>query len=1289
MAFRPIAKAVKKAPTQEKKVLAQKKEEEQKQTIAEELAYRRGLVAVKDLISPASFEVQPSYVRVGAKYARTVFVIGYPRYINVGWFAPIINYAASFDISIFFAPLGTPLVLKQLRNKVGRVEAEISSGQEKGKPRDPMAETALRDMERLRDDLTQGIEHFFTVGVYMTLLANSLEELDKLTEDIEGLFGSKLIFTKRVYYQAEQGFNSTLPLCNDEVAIGFNMNTSPAAAAFPFISSDLTSDNGILYGINRHNNSLILFDRFSMQNANEVVFATSGAGKSIVSSSPVLMKDSDGAIKLVQIGPAIDALARKHVFEKIDDDLEGVVDPGIQVYSFNKELKGEWSPVSIAARKEAPDDLFVFTMKSGREITVTGDHNMLVLRNGVVVADKSADISAGESIPLARELSESEHPTTTQDIYAVLENNSRIYIDGGQYVLARNYARLAGAIIDPRFDRYRYNYRTGRLIPLGYFSKILAYLGIDPHAVYSEVRLCSKTTSLKGTSLPPIMHLTAELARLMGYIVSEGAIRERYILISNEDKPVVSDIIHCLNTLGFSFYRRKDDGSFVIHGRVIVEYIKALGIGKTSADKRIPGVLFGASSSILSEFLKAYFEGDGCAENHAVTATSKSKALVSDLAYVFLRFGIHVRLSKKNKYATNTARKTRRTYWQLSLSGQENLSRYAESIGFVTQRKNTKLKRLLGLKSNTNSDTIPVQTVFQELYELLPSHLRGMQDCIELKNGSYQPSREKLHAVIDQMNEAVRRFEVLRDELEVLAALPHMSSVIGMGVCDKNTNGILWKEMGHTWNNIKQQRVSPYATNVLRAWSYSSYNSIDFEQVKHAVHYGFRQLNLSMKDFDRSLRTGLCERGDMRYGRLRSAAHHVLSEYQRIASRLPRVKALIAKLKNLADADLIWDPIASIKRIKNTDRYVYDLTVDNEVFLAGHGGLFVHNSFAIKLEILRSMMMGTEIMVIDPEREYKHLCDAVGGTYVNISLSSTSRINPFDLPRPVGEQVSTADIIRSAVITLKGLMRLMLGAFSQEEDSTIDRALLEAYAKKDITPQTDLSAGVEPPTLTDLQDVLDGMEGGAGLSGKLKKYTEGTFAGLLNKPTNVETKNQLVVFSVRDLEDELRPIAIYTIINYIWNVVRSQIKRRILVIDEAWWLMQHEDSARFIFALAKRCRKYYLGVTTITQDVNDFLNSQYGRAILTNSAIQLLLKQSSAAIDAVQKTFLLTEGEKYLLLEGGPGEGIFFAGSKHVAIKVVASYSEDQLITTDPRQLLEIEAAKKEFEDEKRQTPNP
>ena len=314
--------------------------------------------------------------------------------------------------------------------------------------------------------------------------------------------------------------------------------------------------------------------------------------------------------------------------------------------------------------------------------------------------------------------------------------------------------------------------------------------------------------------------------------------------------------------------------------------------------------------------------------------------------------------------------------------------------------------------------------------------------------------------------------------------------------------------------------------------------------------------------------------------------------------------------------------------------------------------------------------------MIDPEMEYKHLSDAVGGTYISISLASKAKINPFDLPRPVNEAFQVEDIIRSAVITIKGLLRLMLGKVTAAEDSLLDRALLETYAKKDIVSGTDLSK-IEPPILQDFQDILEGMEGTAELVIKLKKYTEGTFAGLLNTPTTVQMNNQLVVFSVRDLEDELRPLAIYTIINYIWNVVRSERKKRILVIDEAWWLMQAEDSAKFIFALVKRCRKYFLGITTITQDVNDFLTSPYGQAIVTNSSMQLLLKQSPAAIDLIARTFLLTQSEKYLLLESGVGEGIFFAGAKHAAIQVVASYTEDQIVTTNPQQLLEIEAKKR------------
>jgi type IV secretory pathway VirB4 component len=623
MAFQPVQSPQSQQKPQRRGLFSRKPKEAEKMeeeliTIEEEKTYRYGTVAIRDLIAPSALQVESSFLQLGDSYVRTIFIVSYPRYISVGWSAPILNLNLTMDVSMFFYPVKSHIILKQLKKKVGALQAQLSADAEKGAPRDPLRETALRDIEQLRDDLTQGIEHFFQFAFYVTLYAKDKEQLDKITEDVENLFGSKLLYTKHVLFQAEQGFTSTMPIGIDELVISFNMNSSPIASSFPFISSELTSDNGILYGINRHNNSLILFDRFSLQNANMVVFATSGAGK----------------------------------------------------------------------------------------------------------------------------------------------------------------------------------------------------------------------------------------------------------------------------------------------------------------------------------------------------------------------------------------------------------------------------------------------------------------------------------------------------------------------------------------------------------------------------------------------------------------------------------------------------------------------------------------SYAVKLEILRSMMMGTDVIVIDPESEYDHLAEAVGGTYVNISLASESKVNPFDLPRPVGGlQMSTEDIIRNAVITLKGLTRIMFGSMTAVEDSLVDRALIETFAKKDITSDSDLST-IEAPIMQDFLDVLEGMEGAETLVMKLRKYTSGTFAGLFNSPTNVNVDNQLVVFSVRDLEDELRPLAIYSLVNYIWNIVRSERKKRLLVIDEAWWLMQQEDSAKFIHALVKRARKYYLGVTTITQDVNDFLGSPYGKAIVTNSSLQLLLRQSPAAIDVIQKTFLLTEGEKYLLLEGAIGEGIFFAGLKHAAIRVVASYTEDQIVTTNPQQLLEIEKAKQEFKEQ-------
>ena len=338
-------------------------------------------------------------------------------------------------------------------------------------------------------------------------------------------------------------------------------------------------------------------------------------------------------------------------------------------------------------------------------------------------------------------------------------------------------------------------------------------------------------------------------------------------------------------------------------------------------------------------------------------------------------------------------------------------------------------------------------------------------------------------------------------------------------------------------------------------------------------------------------------------------------------------------------------------------------------------------SYATKLEILRTLMFDTEVIVIDPEREYEYMAEATGGRYFKISLNSEHHINPFDLPVP-GPDESAANVLRSNIINLVGLFRLMMGGLTAEEDAIIDRAITETYALKDITVESDFRT-IEPPLMSDFEMVLIGMEGGESLAQRFSKYTKGTWSGFINKPSNVDINKKFVVFSLRDMEDELKPIAMYIVTHYIWNAIRKDLKKRLLVIDEAWWMMKSEDTASFLMGLVKRGRKYFLGVATITQDVGDFLKSPYGVPIITNSSIQILLKQSPTTIDELQKTFNLTDEEKFLLLESDRGEGIFFAGLKHVAIKNIASYTEDQIITSDPSQVLAIKKARREAEEDR------
>ena len=336
-------------------------------------------------------------------------------------------------------------------------------------------------------------------------------------------------------------------------------------------------------------------------------------------------------------------------------------------------------------------------------------------------------------------------------------------------------------------------------------------------------------------------------------------------------------------------------------------------------------------------------------------------------------------------------------------------------------------------------------------------------------------------------------------------------------------------------------------------------------------------------------------------------------------------------------------------------------------------------SYAAKLEIIRSLMFGVDVLVIDPENEYKMLAESMAGSFFNISLTSENHVNPLEIP-VIPEDEDPAEVLRSHIVNLIGLLKLMLGTVTNEEDAILDRAITETYASREIVPGKDFSKA-QPPLLEDLETVLYNMEGGRGLSERLYKFTKGSFAGFVNQPTNVDIKNRLIVFSMRDLEEELRPIAVYIILNFIWNLIRAKLKRRIMIIDEAWVMMKHPDSAAFLFGLVKRARKYYLGVTTITQEVEDFLHSEYGRPIITNSSLQILLKQAPgpSGIDIVAKTFDLTEAEKSLLLEAGPKanvSGLFFAGLKHIAIKIVPSYFEHRIITTNPEELLEIRKQK-------------
>ena len=351
----------------------------------------------------------------------------------------------------------------------------------------------------------------------------------------------------------------------------------------------------------------------------------------------------------------------------------------------------------------------------------------------------------------------------------------------------------------------------------------------------------------------------------------------------------------------------------------------------------------------------------------------------------------------------------------------------------------------------------------------------------------------------------------------------------------------------------------------------------------------------------------------------------------------------------------------------------------NSVIFAKSGA---GKSYLVKLEALRSLMFGTEVIVIDPEEEYKNLCQAIGGEYISFDFNSDAKINPFDLSGVYEEGENELGL---KILTLHGFLKVVMGELSPTEDATLDKALVATYKAKGITPDP-ASQKNEPPLMEDLYKALLGMEDPAAktLADRLEKFVKGSLVGIFNQQSNIDLKNTFTVFSIKSLEDELRPIAMYLILDFIWTRIKNDTRKRLLVVDEAWYMMQYPDSATFMYSIAKRARKYFLGLTTITQDVEDFLNTDYGKAIVTNSSIQILLKQSPAAIDNIAETFYLSEGEKHLLLAADVGEGIFFAGANHVAIRVIASEDEHYLVTSKPEELQEMkkraQAAEEQFQ---------
>ena len=1175
-------------------------------------------LGVLDSIAPQSMEEDFDYIKINDIYFRTLFVAGYPRFVAPGWLEPVVNFDTSLDISFYVYPVDGKSVLDDLRRKIAEMEAEISTDIERGKIVDPSTQAKLEDARSLQEQLVKGIERFYEFSFYITIPANTLDELNHVTRQIESQLGALLIVAKHATLDMEEGFISTAPFGIDKLSLTRNMDTTSVATTFPLTSSELSSDTGVLYGINSQNESFIIFDRFSLENSNMVIFATSGAGKCLSGDTEVLIKDNAGIVKLEKIQNIAAQTFERSRPRKIDNESDGVFLPNTEVYTFNDNLQNNWSRIEIISRKKSPENLYKITTGSGKEIKVTGDHSISVLKNGSLSTVNGKELKAGMYIPTPRYINQNSHKIKDIDAEEILKNSKN------NYIIKEN--------------------RIGTL-----------------HGI-------------KNTSLPLKINLTSNFYKIFGCFASEGTVNEKIASVATQNPKFIGLLEKFYKELGIGYYFIKKNGKISAvrtSTKAFSELLIKIGVSGRAGKKRAPQIVFSSSNNMVSSFLKYYFEGDGGTEKHAVSATTKSKGLASDISYLLLRFGVIARIRKTYKAAKNTVDKTKRRYYRIYISGQENLLNFTKNIGFVSQEKNYRLKKLTK-RGNTNVDIIPeIGNVFKEISDVLYTtrEIPAPRKFSEIKLGIFKPSRENLLSLVKKIEKDIQDFESLEgDGLSTLNSLPSLSEIKERSI-DKMTNAKMWGVLRASWQTMKTGSNPPYLANTLSAISVTHGYKYTTEQIGGAIYRSFKGTRESLRFFDKSLWDAVViGKGNSRYSRILRARDYVSQKYLEKKRQIAEIKKKLNWLKTLATSDLFWDPIVKIAKVKSKHPYVYDLQVKNGVFLAGYGGMFVHNSYFVKLEALRSLMTGTEVIIIDPESEYKPLTEAVGGEYISFAFNAPAKINPFDLAqiREEGENQ-----LGQKILSLHSLLKVIMGAITPTQEALLDRAFILTYRAKGITMDPDTQSK-EPPLMEDLYKTLIGMEvpEALDLAARIEKFVRGSFVGIFDKQTNINITNPFTVFSVKDMQDALRPIAMFIILDYIWTRVKKDLKKRLLIAEEAWQMMKYPDTAQFLWSVVKRARKYYLGLTTITQDVEDFLSQDIGKAIVTNSALQVLLKQSPAAIDKIGEIFYLSQGEKQLLLAANVGEGIFFAGPHHAPIRVVASVEEDKLITTKPQEML-------------------